>query len=141
MTTKSALQQVVVCASALLVLAAPGTAFAQAKPAAQRPIGGYLNAHFGVAWPSEGTFVSSGSDNFGSQINEAKATYPIGSVIATATSDSQTLFQIAGMTPDAVVTVRHVPSVSRSRCTSPDQKRESETKINARIGITVESRP
>jgi hypothetical protein len=82
MTTKSVLRQVLICASALLVLAAPGTAFAQAKPATERPIGGYLNAHFGVSWPSEGTFVSSGSENSGSTINEASATYPIGSGFA-----------------------------------------------------------
>jgi hypothetical protein len=74
--TKSVLRQAMVCASALVVLAAPDPAFAQGRPNTTRPIGGYLNAHFGVASPTEPTFTSVGSETFGNNRNEAKADYP-----------------------------------------------------------------
>src|SRR3954447_8339650 len=66
------------------------------------------------------------------------ATYPTGSAIATAASDRYTLFQTAGMTPDDVLTVRHVSSVILLGWTSPVQYRDSDTKTSASIGRSVD---
>ena len=58
-----------------------------------------------------------------------------------AITESWMLFQIAGMTPDAVVTVRHVSSVNVLGSTLPLQNFPSETMTSAAIGSTVAKKP
>src|SRR5687768_828460 len=65
------------------------------------------------------------------------ATYEMGSVIAAATTDRSTLFQIAGLTPCALATSRQLSSVHVLVSKLPVQNFESETSTSATIGSNV----